>query len=128
MDLGPLIYSMTSIALHALPAELKMFIYEREQQAQPCVMDPEAWAVQDASSDDSDSQESEEGQTHATLPASSSSAICLVQITTGAAQCTARMKTCSPFFARHAAWAGICASTRLAGTRFHSCHNTNTHC
>ena len=45
----------TSITLHALPSELNMFVYEREQQAQPCTMDPEAWAVQEvASSSDSD--------------------------------------------------------------------------
>ena len=83
MGAGPI---SPSIALHALPAELKVFIYVREQQAQPCVVDPEAWAVQEvASSDDSDTPDSEEGNTHDAPPASSSSATCLVQLAIGAA-------------------------------------------
>ena len=75
------------ITLHALPAELKMFIYEREQQAQPCAMDPEAWAVHDvASSSNSDTPESEDDHPHDARPASSSSsATCLVQLALGAA-------------------------------------------
>ena len=76
----------TSITLHALPLELNMFVYEREQQAQPCTVDPEAWAVQEvASSSDSDTSSSEEGNVHETPPAPGSSAICLAQLTIGAA-------------------------------------------
>ena len=75
----------TSITLHALPSELNMFVYEREQ-AQPCTVDPEAWAVQEvASSSDSDTPNSEEGNSHETPPAPESSAICLAQLTIGAA-------------------------------------------
>ena len=74
------------VSLHALPSELNMFVYEREQQAQPCTVDPEAWAVQEvASSSDSDTPNSEEGASHATPPAPESSAICLAQLAIGAA-------------------------------------------
>ena len=76
----------TSITLPALPAELKMFIYEQEQQAQPCAIDPEAWAVQEvASSSDSDTPDLEEGNPHDAPPASCPSATCLVQLAMGAA-------------------------------------------
>ena len=40
-----------SIALHSLPAALQMFAYAREQQAQACSADPEAWAVQNGEED-----------------------------------------------------------------------------
>ena len=70
MGAGP---TPTSITLHALPSELNMFVYEREQQAQPCTVDPEAWAVQEvASSSDSDTPNSAHMETP---PAPGSSAI-----------------------------------------------------
>ena len=78
-----------------------------------------------------------EGQAHATLPASSSSAICLVQITTGAAVHAVYSSHESVFCT--ACSLGIHAPTRCidylgqehlcnASTSFHSCHNANKHC
>ena len=72
-----------SINLLDLPAPLRMFTYVREQQIQPCMADPEAWAVQDIQS--SDSSNSGEECPDEALPQRSSLALCLVQLTTGAA-------------------------------------------
>ena len=75
-----------SINLLDLPAPLRMFTYVREQQAQPCIADPEAWAVQDIqSSDSSSAHESGEECPDEAPPPRSSLALCLVQLTTGAA-------------------------------------------
>ena len=75
-----------SINLRDLPAPLSMFTYVREQQTQPCMADPEAWAVQDIqSSDSSSAHESGEECPDEAPPPRSSSALCLVQLTTGAA-------------------------------------------
>ena len=75
-----------SINLQDLPAPLRMFTYVREQQTQPCMADPEAWAVQDIqSSDSSSAAESGEECPDEAPPPRSSLALCLVQVTTGAA-------------------------------------------
>ena len=42
-----------SLNLQDLPTPLRMFTYAREQQTQPSMADPEAWAVQDIQSSDS---------------------------------------------------------------------------
>ena len=47
-----------SVSLQDLPSPLRMFTYAREQQTQPSVADPEAWAVQDIQSSDSSTRRS----------------------------------------------------------------------
>ena len=65
------------------PAPLRMFTYVREQQTQPSVADPEAWAAQDIqSSDSSSAPKSGEECPKEAPPPRSSLALCF---TTGAA-------------------------------------------
>ena len=74
-----------SINLQDLPAPLRMFTYVREQQTQPSMADPEAWAVQDIQSSDSSSAHDSGECPEEAPPPRSSLALCLVQVTTGAA-------------------------------------------
>lgn len=114
------------IALRELPAELRMFIYEREEQAQALHDDPEAFAVQDISSSDESSMLglTDEG-TRGNLPTPSKSNVCLVQLATGAAvHAAAPRSTCKKRSVQHQCPTSHTlvrvarASTRLPNTLF----------
>ena len=75
-----------SVNLQDILSSLRMFTYAREQQTQPSMADPEAWAVQDIqSSDSSSAPESGKECPGDAPPPRPASALCLAQVTTGAA-------------------------------------------